>query len=237
MTILSIVQNASKRVGLDAPASVIGNAAGNVVRMLALANEEGRSLLDRHRWQSVVKEATFTTVGTTSQGTLATLTGVSDIGSILNDTLWNRDSNTPVYPIDAIGWQQMLASTTTGPYPRWRLRGNTVLMYPTPTAGETIAFEYKSKNWCESSGGDGQTAWAADTDVGILDEGLMEEGLVWRWKSAMGFGYGEDFRRYEQLVANAIARDRPRRRITLGSGSGVRFLGQRSVAEGGWTFS
>ena len=36
-----------------------------------------------------------------------------------------------------------------------------ILINPAPSAGHTFAYEYMSKNWCESSGGTDQAAWAA----------------------------------------------------------------------------
>ena len=237
MSLLTIAQGVATRVGLPSPASVIGNTEGNIVRLLALLNEEGQELLERHRWQAASKETTFTTVGTSLQGTLAALTGVSDIKWIKNDSIWNRNSNNPVIPVDDVRWQQLQALGATGPYPSWRYYGNKVYLYPIPTAGETIAFEYVSKNWCETSGGDGQTAWAADTDVGVLDEQLMTSGGVWRWKKSMGFEYAEDFRQYEQRVQNAIARDMPKKHIVMGGKRKPNFLGSHSVADGSWTIT
>jgi len=67
-------------------------------------------------------------------------------------------------------------------------------------------FEYQTINFCESSGGTDQSAWAADTDVGLLDENLMQMGIVWRFKKKNGLDYSEDFRIYEQKLANETAR-------------------------------
>jgi len=109
------------------------------------------------------------------------------------------------------------------------------LAFPVPTAGHTIAFEWVTKNWCESSVGTGQSAWAADNDVGRLDEGLMTAGLIWRWKESQGLEYAEDFRKYEILVNDAIARDGVKGHLLMGGTHGSRFIGRDSVPEGSWT--
>ena len=229
MSLLSIIQAASKRVGLNSPASAIGLTDDNVVRMIALADEEGIELAARHRWQNLIREATHTTVATESQGLITTIAG-ADFAYILNDTIWNRTSNRRWLPVDDTQWQQMKSSLLTGTNVHFRLRGNTLLALPVPTAGHTVAFEWMTKNWCESSGGTGQSAWAADTDVGRLNESLMTAGLIWRWKESQGLEYAEDFRKYEILVNDAIARDGVKGHLIMNS----RHSSRSNVPEGSW---
>jgi hypothetical protein len=47
---------------------------------------------------------------------------------------------------------------------------------------------------------------AADSDVGILDETLMEMGVTWRFKQSHGLIYDEDFRQYQMELRQAISR-------------------------------
>jgi hypothetical protein len=47
---------------------------------------------------------------------------------------------------------------------------------------------------------------AADTDVGILDETLIEMGVTWRFKQNHGLTYDEDFRQYQLELRQAISR-------------------------------
>ena len=233
MSLLTITQTICKRVGVTSPSIVIGNADQNIVRLLNILEEEGQELSERHRWQALTKEASFTTAATISQGLVSTI--ATDIAYFKNDTFFNRNSNVPVIPVDDVTWQRMQANTASGPYPNLRIFGKTVYMYPVPTAGESVFFEYISKNWCASSGGTGQTAWAADADVGVLDEELMAQGGVWRWKKSMGFDYGEDFRQYEQRIQNAIARDIPRGRILMRGSRNPHFISKGNIEDGSWT--
>ena len=229
MSLLTIVQAASKRVGLNSPASAIGLTDDNVVRMISLANEEGAELASRHRWQNLIREATLTTVATESQGAITTIAG-ADFGYMLHDTIWDRTQNRRWLPCDDTQWQQMKASSITGPDIHFRLRGNSLLAIPVPAASHTVAFEWVTKNWCESSGGTGQSAWAADADVGRLDESLMTAGLIWRWKASQGLEYAEDFRKYEILVNDTIARDGVKGHIYMNG----RRSGRTNVPEGSW---
>lgn len=233
MSLLTIVKAVCKRVGVTAPVNAYSSTDDNIVRMIALADEEGRELANEYSWQRLTTEATHTTVATESQGAITTVAGTA-FSWIKNDTMFNRTSNRPVYPVDDTSWQRMKASGITGPYSMFRIRGNNLLAYPTPTAGHTWAFEWVSKNWCESSAGTGQDAWASDSDVARLDEELITMGVVWRFKQSQGFEYGEDFNKYQRRLQSALARDGAKPRISMG-GRGQQFLNNTNVAEGSWT--
>lgn len=229
MSLLTLVQRAFKRVGLSAPTAVMSSTDENVIRMIELANEEGEELATRGDWQALTREATHTTLAAESQGLMTAIAG-SDFWYIRNDTFWNRTKDRRWYPVSDVRWQEMKATAITGPVEYFRIRGGYLLALPTPTAGETLAFEWVSKNWCESSGGTGQSAWAADTDVARLDEALMLMGLVWRWKKAYGMEYAEDFRQYEMRVETALVRDGAKPHINMGGAP----AGERNVPQGSW---
>lgn len=233
MSLLSIVKNVCKRVGLVAPVAAIASTDDNIVRIIELANEEGEELAFEYAWQVLTTEATHTTVATESQGSILTIAG-ADFGWIANDTLFNRTNNRPIVPVDDAAWQRMKANSVTGPYSNVRIRGNNLIAIPVPTAGHTWAFEWVSKNWCESSTGTKQSAWAADTDVGRLDETLIKMGVVWRFKQSQGLEYAEDFNKYQRRLQNSLARDGAKPRVHLGSG-GNQFLSSRNMKEGNWT--
>jgi hypothetical protein len=136
---------------------------------------------------------------------------------MVDDTLWDRSQYWELRgPLSPQEWQAIkssaLGSGVVGR--RWRIRNvsGTVKFSidPTPTAstaGQTLVFEYRSKNWCQSSGGTGQTAWAADTDTGILDEYLIRLGVKWRMLERLGMAYLEAREEAENEVRQAIARD------------------------------
>jgi len=216
-------------VGLTAPTAAVSSTDENVIRMIELANEEGEELASRADWQALTREATHTTLAAESQGLMTAIAG-SDFNYIKNDTFWNRTKDRRWYPVSDVDWQTMKATNITGPVEYFRIRGGYLLAIPAPTAGETLAFEWVSKNWCETSGGTGQSAWAADSDVGRLDESLMLMGLVWRWKKAQGLEYAEDFRQYEIRVESAMQRDGAKPRLNM---AGTMVHG-RNIPQGSW---
>jgi hypothetical protein len=52
-----------------------------------------------------------------------------------------------------------------------------------------------------------QADWAADTDVSLLDEDLLELGVIWRLQQRLGLAYLEEKDEYERQVDQAVARD------------------------------
>lgn len=212
MSLLTIIQDAADLIGLPRPSAVLSSADQQVRQLLALANQEGRLLSRRHDWQALVRESTFTTVATESQGALTTL--CPGIRYVANETQWDRTRLTPLGgPLSAREWQSLKGFTVTGPYFDYRIRGGNLLLIPSPPAGETVALEYLSTYWCQSSGGTDQSKWAADDDVGVLSEEIMASGVRWRFLRAKGMDYAEEFREYEMMVSQEIARDGGRRTL------------------------
>jgi hypothetical protein len=209
MALLSIVQNAADRLGITRPTAAVASTDQQIIQLVGLAQEEGKDLAKRHTWQALQTEYTFPTVNGTASYALP-----DAFGALIKETVFNRTRRRRmVGDLSPEQWQETQASLVTMVNPAFRIRGSLFYISPTPTAAETVAYEYLSKNWCQSSGGTGQAAWAADTDTGILDEELMTLGVKWRWKRSKGLDYAEDFTSYELRVAKAILDDGARVRI------------------------
>ncbi len=209
MSLLSIIQNVADRVGVVRPTSVINSSDQQVLTLLGLAQEEGKDLAKRHTWQALQAEHTFSTADGTASYALP-----SGFDALIKDTVFNRTRRRRMQGDLTPGqWQETQASLVTMVNPAFRIRGSLFYISPTPSAVETVAYEYVSLNWCQSNTSTGQSAWAADTDTGILNEELMTLGIKWRWKSAKGLDYAEDFTTYEARVNKAILDDGARVRI------------------------
>lgn len=236
MNLLQILRAAAGRIGLSPPSAGIGSSDLQVIQLVELANEEGQELSARHSWQALTRETTFETVAQESQGSLATIIGENDdLGWIINDTLWNRDSAMPIFgPRAPKDWQQEKAFSITGPYPQFRIRGDEILFLPAPPSGQTIAFEYVSKRWIRNSDGDAYyEMFDDDSDIPLLDSQLILKGLVWRWKKAKGLAYAEDFNAYERQVADVMGRDGMKRSVSL-SGRKTNVMPGIWVSAGSW---
>lgn len=211
MSLLTMVQRAARIVGVSAnlPA-VVGSNDPTALQFLDLADEEGRSLAGRHAWQAITAGQSFVTTATPAQtGAL-----LSDFDRFLDGTMFNRTTRKMVDgPISSREWQDIQASVITRIDPGYRLRGGVFLLTPTPPAGETIAYEYVTKNWVKAADGTAKSAFTADDDVPLFDEHLMALGIEWRFKSRKGFDHDDTLREYERLLADLIARDGGRRTI------------------------
>lgn len=206
MSALTVVQEVCLRIGIPRPNAAVSSADPQVQQILAIANEAGQSLASRCAWTDLVREATFTTVNSESQGKLSTL--APGVKYILNDTIQDRDELTTYGPLSPQEWQHRKSQNFSGPFYGYRIRSGELLVDPAPPAGHIWAFEYVSKNWvCDVEETTTREAYQADDDWACIDEGLVLLGTIWRWLKRKGFEYGEDFNEYERQVADAMARD------------------------------
>lgn len=206
MSLLTIAQNAADEVGVNRPSSVIGSTDATAIRILRYAIRVGRELVKDH-CPYLIKEHTFSTSNGTEAYSLP-----SDFDHFVPFTHWNRTTDRRMHPILPSEWQLLKSGlTTTSINDRFRIRGadRELLLDPTPNGTETVAFEYVSKNYCESVGGTGQSVWTADTDVGVLDEELFELGIIWRLLNRLGMPYAEEKAEYQGMKARIEAQINP----------------------------
>lgn len=175
-TMLSIVQDALRDVGsFEIPAEVAGNSNETAELALSLLNRLGRRLSLLHDWQDLQVEYTFATVASTASYSLP-----SDFRKFALLTQWDRTNYRRMQgPTTPATWQYIKSSSlVTETIDRYfRLFSGNFHIYPTPTAVETIGYEYYSKNWCTDSGGTGKAAFTLDDDLAVLDDELLITGL------------------------------------------------------------
>jgi hypothetical protein len=214
VSLFTIITDACDQLSLPRPSAVIGSSDEQVRQLLRLANNEGRSLAARHDWQALTAEHSFTTVAADAQ----TSSIPADFARIKPETMFNRTRTRKVEgPLDSKGWQEYKSSLVTPFNPIFRIRGNTILLSPVPTAGDSIYYEYVSNKWCQNLAGDtSYAAWNADTNTGKIDEYLMTLGIVWRFRASKKLGHAEELAAYEREVADAILRDGSRARLNMG---------------------
>jgi len=233
MSLLTMIQDVTDQVGLPRPTAVIGTADTQIRQLLALANQEGRELARRGYWENLTKETTFVVTATEEQ------VGVipSDYDRLIEGSVWNRTQGRKVAgPIDPQRWQALKTNLFNSVWDSFRIRGGSFLCQPTPTAGDTFAFEYISLNWLTNAAGDTEyAAWQADDDVGKLCECLMGLGVVWRFLKAKGMDYSEAFRTYEMELQQRIANDGGMRILDLGSDQGGSAVFDPFTPESSWT--
>jgi hypothetical protein len=205
MSILTIVQDVSNRVGLPVPSVVIGSNDTQVRQLLGLAQQEGKELSRRGPWQALTKEKTITATATETQ------TGAIpvDYERMIEGTFWNRTQDRRVVgPLTPQKWQMLQTGLYSLMWDAYRIRGNDMLMSPVPQAGDILAYEYVSTYWLTNAAGSTErAAWTADDDVAKLDEELITLGVIWRFLKSKGLDYSEAFSTYERMVERKLGND------------------------------
>jgi hypothetical protein len=202
MTLLTICQDAAKLIGITAPDSVTSSTDTSTIQLEACANQEGRAQVQKYAWEVLIQEGSLTTKAAESQGAMTTI--ATDFGRFSNQTLWNRTTDRQYFgPITAAEWQRILAVVSGGITNYFRIRGGNLLMHPTPTAGESVKFEYVSKNWVDTSGGTTANAdkFSGDSQTTVLEEELVILGVVWRFLKIKGLPYEQQFIDYQNRLA------------------------------------
>lgn len=217
MTLLTMCQEVADNVGVDRPTSIVGSNDRAARRLLALANVEGRTLAKK-RWSIL-----HVTYEWTTQAGVDTYELPSDFESLVSDTAWDRTN-----------YWNMRGGLT----PReWGIRRNAIIartavrkMFRVMRApsglvrktfridppmniadNEQLVFEYKSNAFCADTGGTPQASWTEDGATGILDEGLMTLGLLWRYRKTIGLDYEDDLNEYVLTQESMLAQDGPNR--------------------------
>lgn len=231
MSLLSLIQGAALKIGIAVPDSVFGNSDLEAQELLAFAQEEGRELVKRGDWRLLRKELSFVTFNQEEQTNFYP----ADCDHIVQDTMWNRSKRRPVFgPVTPQEWQAIKAMTTSPVMDTVFFRGNNALIQPVPPAGQTIACEYISKSFCQSSASSAQSAWMQDTDTGLLDENVMMLGVILRYKLAKGLDASAALAQYETQVQQAITQDKPSKTVDLASGNRYARVPGVVVPEGSW---
>lgn len=232
MTALTIIQQASSRMGLQEPQAVFGSTDPQAIQLRNLANQEVKELVRRCPWEALMTEQTFTTVAQAEQ----TNAVPSDFCYYLNDTLFDRTENRKlVGPLNSTEWQREKAGPVyTSVYHAFRFRGGELLVTPDPTAGNTVAYEYITKNAVKADDDTLKAEFTADTDTCRIAEELVTLGVIWRFKKAKGLDYSEEFRTYQMEVDQAAAQDKGSPTLNLGSSFLKRRFYPANIKEGSW---
>lgn len=217
MSLLTLVQAHCAVNGLNTPSTVASNNDATISQILGILNSLLDEINDQSSFQAYTYEALFTFTAAEDQGALTTL-AVNGFQWMLNGTFYDRTLMRPVYgPVSAVEWQALKAIPNPGPFYKYRIRGNNLLINPAPAAPlSTVAFEYASSYGVLAA--DGTTYkqyFTADDDTTVLPESIIRMGLTYRWKQQKGLPYQDDEDRFWSKLNNAIARDGTKKILKL----------------------
>jgi len=232
LSLLSIVQNAAIDLNLTSPTVVATSTDTQVQQLMNLANRDGKDLVRRFDWQALTIETSFNTVNTQQQTTLSAV--APDFFRMVDETMNNRTQHWRVIgPLSPQEWQRRLSlGAQVGVVNSFRIRGNEIWFFPVPPAGDSIYFEYISKNWAQDAGGAGKEAFTLDTDTALIDEDILTLGVKWRFLKAKGLDYSEEFRSYEAALEAVFGSDGARGPVDM-TGSVVDWT-IPAIPDGSW---
>lgn len=238
MSLLTIVQNTCDMLGLSRPTAVISSTDAQVRQMLALSNFGAKEIARDHDWAVLTKEYTFST----SSGD-ADYAFPSDFDRIAYQTAWDRTNYWEMREaVPGYIWQALKSGLVARPSLRKAYRIKAVsnakqfFVDPTPTATETLVYEYFSNGWNQTSGGTAQSSWANDTDTGLLDEELLKADLIWRFRQAQGLGgWEEDYQIFNRRMEKLKAQDKGA--AVLSANGTMWILGDANIQDGSFPSS
>lgn len=216
MSFLTAMQAAARELKISVPATIVDNTGNHdAMLLLRMANKEAKQIRGRYPWQAVRKEHTFNTVAADSQ----TDSIPTDFLKFVSETAFNRTTKRPLYgPITPQEWQEYKAGLIVPVEPAMIVRQGAILITPTPTAGQQVAYEYVSK-WvvCPTATPTVATkdSFTVDTDTWIFDEEILTLAVIWRWRMHKGMAYEDQQLDYERLLADAFIADGGKPRINL----------------------
>jgi hypothetical protein len=213
VTILSICQDAALELSLVTPTSVVATTDDTAKKLGRHLSKVCLALAKRHDWQILRREQTFITSSTDAQ------TGAipSDFLRFIQGTMYNRTQRRPVMgPMTGAEWQSYKASNVNPVDPTFYQRGNSIVITPPSTEGETVAYEYITKFiGTDTSGETARERFSGDDDVPYFNDEVLTLGVVASYRQAERLDYAEEFRQFELAVADMLKQDGGRRILDM----------------------
>lgn len=235
MSLLTICQDAAVELQIDRPDAVAGQIGIDQRRLFRYANRVGIKLMRGYHWQILRREHTFTALAGSEQ------TGIlpSDFDRLVPEAFFDRTNRHLVTgPISAVQWQGLKANGYVAPERKFTLRNDIVYAIPDFDGGESLAFEYITDEWCQSSGGTGQTKFAADTDVARIDEELITLSVVYLYNWSQGLPFEGNMAAANECLNDLVRNDEPSAGVLsvadiFGDSSSRHFTGEPAVSGAG----
>lgn len=232
--VLQIVKDAISIKGISLPTTLF-NGSDSANQLLSIVKECAAEIAMRAPWDELVTEFTWVTTGVEKQFTFATQEVLKYSRKIVDDTLWNRSRQQKLIgPLSAQAWAARKA-VGVDPLPYfYRVRGGDFLMPETAPAGDTCAFDFVDKRvWFSPDGDTLKEFTDNDNDTFRLDGEVLRLGVRWRYLQAKGLEYGEDFRKYEDMLSNRAGNNTPAEVLNL-NGTEFKDALDPSIPEGFW---
>lgn len=240
-TVNTIVNRVAVEVGFNPVADVFGAQNTAFQQMLYLLTTVLDALALEFPWQSLVREFSYTTVGTED----GVIDLPDDFGYEIPATGWERSQSVPLAgPINAQEWAYLLGLNlgATTIYATIRFYNGQLYVLPNdPTpAGLNITFQYVSRNLVYRASTDEYFNDLTDCEAGDvvqLDSYLVTRFLKMAYLDAKGFDITKAYMDANRALNNLCGKDNGARILSArGPGRGDSYLlnGIRNVPDTGF---
>lgn len=205
-TALALIQTFARLKGLAVPASVVGSTDAGVLQLMEVYNSVGKNIGQRRLWSILKRSVTFTSLGVEDQGLWSTILG-EDPAYVVPETAWNNTLRQPIFgPLTDEEYRAYKATVPTGPLQSYYVMKDHLYILGTVTAGNTLAFTFKSKNWLQTTASSGTFIYdmAADTNVPVWDDNVMMLGLEAFWRRAKDLPFTTQMADFEMAIVGMV---------------------------------
>jgi len=237
-TVLEVLQTAASEMGLQQPQAAFDNPSDlTAVQLGALYNATGEMLVKRRVWRRLFREHSFVTV--VGQGAYPL---PPDFARPISQTEWDRSNLWPMIgPESPQQWQWLKSGIlSTGPRERFRLVGDTLEIWPVPTATSTpspnlnMSFFYVSKYWAEDVDAVPKAKATTNSDSCIFEDRLMISGVKLRFFQAKGFDTSAYASEFQSNLDDALAQDSGAPILSLAREPQFPLLTIYNLPDGNW---
>ncbi len=236
LNVFEIARNVASVVGMRDIDSLVGNPEPHARAMIVLLNRGCKNMAQMRTsadegWIVLTREFVFRTVPGQEAYAFP-----DDYQDIVDGTIWNRDTYREARgPLSPTEWQLVKSGLveTTSIAPNFRIRRNTAgtgkafWVDPVPSQAQDLVIEYVSNQWLtDASGTVFRHRVAADTDLTLFDDDLVEMDLTWRFKQSRGLSFAPELAEFELERDRRIAKDGGLRTVRVGRTPVVGLRGQ-----------
>ena len=219
MNILEIAQDAADICAVARPTDLFDSSSQNDQLFASVVHSTLDSLLRQAEWETITKEATFTTTSGQTDYLIDTI--APDFYSLVNGTMYmTGDMRDVIGAITEEKWRQLKQYHTVDVDIFFKIQNNKIKFYKDPE-GKTFSFIYKSNAVCYDTDGNPKPRLTANTDIPIFDTYLVKLGIIWRWLKRTGLDYTEEYNEYQRELNKSYAESKAVGDINLGYTFGI----------------
>jgi hypothetical protein len=215
-TLLGICTRALDEIGsFNVPDFFIGADDDTAKQIVAIAKKVGTELVRDYDWQETIRTGSVTTSNGDSSYALE-----SDYERMVSDTTWNTTSDRRMWG-NATSRDWAMITTlpiSAGSAYYFRIARGEIQVSPTPSSAFSFTYEYRSKNYCETSSGTDLSEWTNDTDLPLLPEDLFIAGIKFYFLKANNLPYGDAEADYDGLIRSRQGKNTPGGIIDMNAG-------------------